>query len=135
MAKVSPEQTLVVVNKIDIAARDVALPASHTPVRVSLKTGRGVDELKRAMVEKLSGGHRREAVQHAVISERHRALLLEAQTEVDAAFDLMQSGRDDVVSLATARLRTALERIGLVTGRVYEDELLDSIFSRFCIGK
>jgi len=135
LATLSPDETLVVVNKIDVANREFALPAPHRPVRVSLKTGHGIDELKRAMVTKLCGGHRRESVQHAVISERHRTLLLEAQSEVDAAFDLMQSGRDDVVSLATARLRTALERIGLVTGRVYEDELLDSIFSRFCIGK
>ena len=32
-------------------------------------------------------------------------------------------------------LREGLESLGRVTGRVYEQELLDSIFSRFCIGK
>ena len=41
--------------------------------------------------------------------------------------------RDDF--LVAAELRLALEQIGLITGRVHTDDLLDRIFSRFCIGK
>ena len=36
---------------------------------------------------------------------------------------------------AASELRSAMEEIGMMTGRIYNHELLDSIFSRFCIGK
>jgi tRNA U34 5-carboxymethylaminomethyl modifying GTPase MnmE/TrmE len=37
--------------------------------------------------------------------------------------------------VAASLLRDALEWIGQATGRVYQEDLLDTIFSRFCIGK
>ncbi len=42
---------------------------------------------------------------------------------------------DETIALAAEHLRDALESLGQVTGRTYHDELLDNIFSRFCIGK
>jgi tRNA modification GTPase len=38
-------------------------------------------------------------------------------------------------AMAASRLRLALETLGNVTGRIYHEELLNNIFSRFCIGK
>jgi tRNA modification GTPase len=72
---------------------------------------------------------------HAVISERHRKLLLEVRSALDETRDLLSSEKEEVIVLAADRLRDALERLGTVTGRVYNNELLDQIFSRFCIGK
>ena len=43
--------------------------------------------------------------------------------------------QEDLVVLISSHLRAALRHIGSATGRVYEDELLDNIFSRFCVGK
>ena len=45
----------------------------------------------------------------------------------------MSIGGDEV--LTAAQLREALEQIGTVTGAVTTDDLLDRIFSRFCLGK
>jgi tRNA modification GTPase len=135
MSRLDANASIVVLNKIDAVPQASLAAQGHTVVRTSLKSGAGVDELKRVLIAKLGGGHKNAAEQHAVISERHRKLLLDARAELDIALDLMQSGRDDGVPLASARLRSALELLGLVTGRVYQDELLDSIFSRFCIGK
>jgi tRNA modification GTPase len=42
---------------------------------------------------------------------------------------------DDPPELLALALREALEQIGEMTGAVYTDDLLDRIFSRFCIGK
>jgi tRNA modification GTPase len=72
---------------------------------------------------------------HAVISERHRRLLLDACREVTRTTDLLvQKGESAWVPAANC-LRAAIEAIGMITGRVYHDELLSSIFSRFCVGK
>ncbi len=72
---------------------------------------------------------------HAVISERHRLLLVVAQQSIRAATELVESGREDVIVLAASQLRDAIVHLGEVTGKEYQDELIERIFSRFCIGK
>jgi tRNA modification GTPase len=42
---------------------------------------------------------------------------------------------EDPPELLAAELRLALDQVGEMTGAVYTDDLLDRIFSRFCIGK
>ena len=58
-----------------------------------------------------------------------------ASGEIDRALDLLEKLPGDNTVLAAECLRSALESVGLVTGRVYQEELLAGIFSRFCIGK
>jgi len=69
-----------------------------------------------------------------VIAERHRRLLISAHKDIVEA-DLLLSRITPDSALAASRLRLALETLGSVTGRVYHEELLNNIFSRFCIGK
>jgi len=70
-----------------------------------------------------------------VISERHRDLLVNAQAELEKVMDLLERNRDDLIVLAAALCRDALESLGTATGKIYQEELLDRIFSSFCIGK
>jgi tRNA modification GTPase len=72
---------------------------------------------------------------HAVISERHRNLLETARAELILARERIANGGEEAAAPAADHLRTALEALGEVTGRVYHNELLNNIFSRFCIGK
>ena len=55
------------------------------------------------------------------------------------AAECLHRARDAAVSVGeefvAAEVRNALEELGLVVGAVYTDEVLDRIFSRFCIGK
>ena len=76
-----------------------------------------------------------QAPPHAVISERHRQLLVQARDEAQKARGLLEQGMEENTVLAAEHLRDALEFLGQVTGRTYHEELLDNIFSRFCIGK
>ena len=54
---------------------------------------------------------------------------------VGKANELLAAGREDAAALVAQHLRAALESVGRITGRVYGEELLTSVFSRFCIGK
>jgi tRNA modification GTPase len=134
MAALDPARSIVVINKTDLSSSRAELSFVVPSLKTSLKTGMGVDALKQAIAEKLGGGHKG-AIQHAVISERHRQLLRGAGDSVDRALSLLKSGHDDAPTLAAEHLREALENLGQATGKVYHDELLNSIFSRFCIGK
>ncbi len=126
-----PEKRLVVLNKVDrgLVLKDVE------GVSVSLLTGEGVERLRYSLAKAVEQGGTVETAPHAVVSERHRALLVKARDEARLARARLDEHVEQQAALATEHLRTALESLGQATGRVYHDELLDNIFSRFCIGK
>lgn len=136
LARLKPEQAVVVLNKADCKVSGFEFGVSgFDPVDASLVNGTGLDEIKRAIAAKLEGGVNMAAPAHAVISERHRSLLERARAELENARAQLTGLEDEGVAFAAEHLRDALERLGEVTGRVYHNELLDNVFSRFCIGK
>ena len=100
---------------------------------ISARTGDGLDHLFRRLEETAWDGMP-PSVQSgdAVVSERHAALLEQAAVHLDAACECVQAGSWE---LAGSSLRTAAELIGCITGETATPDILDEIFSRFCIGK
>lgn len=72
---------------------------------------------------------------HATISERHRACLLSVRGKLQAAVQALGTDYEGACVAAASQIRESLEELGLLTGRNYSEELLDRIFSRFCVGK
>ena len=70
-----------------------------------------------------------------MVSERHRALLSPALSELDEATGLLKDGREDLVVPAASLITSAAESIGRVLGRVHDADLLDAVLRRFCVGK
>ena len=101
--------------------------------RVSSRTGEGLDALRGDIANRLAKlAARRDEETGADVTTRQRACLLDAQgalARARSALDL-----PDLV-LAANELRAAAEAIGRVLGKVYSDDLLDALFSRFCVGK
>jgi tRNA modification GTPase len=124
-------RSIVVLNKIDRGRRVEGVEG----VEACLLSATGIGELKRTMADVLEKGADLHAPPHAVISERHRQLLVKAHDEARQASEFLQENIEANAALACEHLRSALEYLGQVTGRVYHEELLDNIFSRFCIGK
>lgn len=126
---------LVILNKIDLGDAIAEWPYAPPLVKASMNNVDDLKTIRTALEGLLSSRLDLAARPQAAISERHRALLLEATREMEAVAELLAEEADAVVSLAASRLRTALDALGTVTGRTYQEELLNSIFSRFCIGK
>ncbi|HXC57499.1 MAG TPA: tRNA uridine-5-carboxymethylaminomethyl(34) synthesis GTPase MnmE [Rhizomicrobium sp.] len=115
---------LVVWNKADLPA-----PAPRTGLRLSLKSGDGIDILL-ARLEELVAKRLDLAREAPVISRaRHRHALAQAV----AALTRAQAA--DKTELFAEDLRLAVRAIGRITGRVDVEELLDVVFRDFCIGK
>jgi tRNA modification GTPase len=130
------DRSLLVLNKADLGCRIADGDLPDLPrVKLSLLEASGVEQLKRAMVQLLEHGADWAAPPHSVISERHRRLLVKAREEMVDAAGLMQGRMEENAAFAAEHLRAALEFIGQATGRVYHEELMENIFSRFCIGK
>lgn len=133
------EKCIVVLNKADLGLRVEPNDFSgHDAVVTCLLKKSGLEALRSLMASKIeaSGMSRGgEHGSHAAISERHRTLLLKAGTEVDASLEKLRGGGEEDQFIASETLRHAIECLDIITGRQYQDSLLDEIFSRFCIGK
>jgi len=131
LKKLDPAKSVLVLNKVDQGRKLEGIDG----VDSCLIRGQGVDSIKRAMADTLEQGADLHAPPHAVISERHRNLLILSHREARDARAFLNQNVEENAVLAAEHLRSALEYLGQVTGRVYHDELLENIFSRFCIGK
>ena len=100
---------------------------------ISARTGDGLDDLFRRLEETAWDGLPPAAQSgSAAVSERHAALLEQAADHLGAAGECV---RKESWELAGSSLRTAAELIGCITGETATPDVLDEIFSRFCIGK
>jgi len=129
---------ILVVNKADLP-QELSIDKlssncpGHDPVVVSAKNKTGLDALKRCIITGVSsyGG---EPVQGAVITrQRHRDALVRALEAMRRAQDGVRKGISP--ELASVDLRLSLEALGEVVGETTTEDLLNRIFSEFCIGK
>ena len=99
-------------------------------IRVSAKTGLGLKRLTEAILHKLGVVNPSDNIE--VINQRHAQELRSAVAATEQAHASLI--KKDLV-IAANELRMAAEALGRIVGRVYSDDLLEAIFSRFCVGK
>ena len=97
---------------------------------VSGLTGAGVDDMVARITQTLS---QRSAGAGMAVRERHRAAIGQALASIANARSSMTSGGP--ADIVAEDLRIALRAVDMIIGRVDVDDLLDEIFSSFCIGK
>jgi tRNA modification GTPase len=123
-----PGQVVIeVANKIDLLP-DTVLEQWPDALPVSATDDIGLDALRAKMVAAAST-MLSPAEEGLITRARHRALLTEACDALAAA-----ATHDDTVIMAE-HLRHAAHALGQITGKIDIDEILDQVFSKFCIGK
>lgn len=126
---------LVVLNKTDLDAGTAALGgwAQQEVVRVSALTGAGIEELSRAIVKRADAFAGNQGSEIIAINARHAEALRRAQECLASArTKLVQKG---AVELLASDLRGALDAYGDIGGKIDNEQMLDRLFSTFCIGK
>ncbi|NUQ62686.1 MAG: tRNA modification GTPase [Pirellulales bacterium] len=124
------EQTLFVLTKCDLPqATDFAGPA----VRTSIRTAEGIASLRNRIRAAVLDAGVSEGDVVAATAVRCRESLRFAAECLDRAVEIVRTGCAE--ELVAAEVRAALEELGKVVGAVYTEDVLDRIFSRFCIGK
>ena len=127
-------RAVICLNKADKGLSPAALALEETarvPVfRLSALTGDGVDALAAHLAERLQG---LAGDADGLTVERHLTL-------ARAAADALQRGADAIAAgfpldAAAIDLREALESLGRITGRNATEEIIDSVFANFCVGK
>jgi tRNA modification GTPase len=122
--------TILVANKCDMEGARVPSGA----LAISCKTGLGLDQLGVAIEAALLGEADAAGSEGGVpIASRHRVSLEHSAESIGRAIDGLGSGLG--LDLVALELREALQAVGEVVGEATTDDLLDTIFSRFCLGK
>jgi len=136
ISTLDPGRTVIALNKTDLgqSTNQSDLPKFRT-LSCSLIGDASTSHIKEAISTILNLQGTESTPPHATISQRHKQALILALAGTEEAKELLNSRRDETSVLAATALRTALELLGNITGRSYSNELLDGIFSRFCIGK
>jgi tRNA modification GTPase len=127
---------LAVINKIDLPQRvpepELEQITSLPLVKISALTGQGVADLKQAMVDvALAGGVRRDG--EIITQARHHQHLTAGRRYLVKGQSLL--GLKTPWELVAEELRAAMHELGEITGEEVGEDILDRIFSQFCIGK
>ena len=115
---------LIVRSKRDITGASGSLSFSSV-------TGEGLGDVLKAIEERLLEGSSIASDVPRIDSERQRGCLLDAASALCDAENAVDSG-EDVVAMY---IQLALSSLSALTGAVTSDELLDKLFSSFCLGK
>jgi len=127
-----------VLNKCDRAAAPAVeawkrIFAPARAIELSALTGGGLDELELAMAGEVLGGGVDLSGSRYLLEERQKGCLQDALEALSRAAQAVRDGQGD--ELAAFDLREAVTALGRVTGEDYLADLLDEVFSRFCVGK
>ena len=102
-------------------------------VLTSVMSTHGLDQLTERIIQQILSGASQEQPVVATTAVRAKSSLERASESIARATDAAASGIG--LELVAAEIRLALEQLGRVVGVVYTDDILDRIFSQFCIGK
>jgi len=130
------KKRIFVLNKIDLPNK-LELPERVTRhsslVTVSCVSGQGIEALKNAVKEMVWSGEIRAEMLQVMINSRHQDALNRARVSAQTTLEALRA--DLPLELVALDLHIAVNAVGEIVGKTTTEDLLDSIFSQFCIGK
>jgi tRNA modification GTPase len=137
IAKLNPKNLplLPVANKIDQATPEklASFAGMDILVQISAAEGANLEVLKQALTDKVNLGKLNTQQQTIVTNLRHVDSLNKTYEALDDVLNGLAIGISN--DLVAADIRRALYSLGQITGEITTDDLLDNIFTKFCIGK
>jgi len=129
---------LLLWNKADIAPLYQPFPfAANAPICISAKTGEGLARLYEAIASaiqaQVSEGLQSDGMSAALGTVRQKNLVDEACAALEDALALAE--KEEPLDLIAPLLREAVNALGEITGEVSTADILEEMFSRFCVGK
>jgi tRNA modification GTPase len=131
---VAQRPAILVENKSDKASSQFVVPSSRLRrVRVSALTAEGIPELRAEILRQVGGEHAGRNEAGFLTSTRHQALVRDSLAALDAAKSAVPNQVPHEMILLD--LYNALRQLDEITGATTNDDILNLIFSKFCIGK
>ena len=132
------KKRIVVFNKADLKPKVARNPdpgqfAPASSVRVSCTTGEGLEALKDAIKAAVWSGEINAEMLQVMINSRHQDALNRARLSTGRTLEALAANH--TLELVALDLRIAVNAVGEIVGKTTTEDLLDTIFSQFCIGK
>jgi len=132
------KEGLIVINKSDLPQKlDPLTMIDYSPGRkilhISAKFGHGLDALKEAVADTLLGKQRDYRDTPIIANLRHKIILEKTERFLSQAIEAIKQQLP--LEMVALDVRDALDSLSEVTKKVTSEELLEQIFSSFCIGK
>ena len=150
LSELSSRKRILILNKSDLPTNvtsdawrvtgenllsHVTCHASPDPpvLRISCLTGQGLEALKDAIKDRIWSGEIKAEMLQVMINSRHQDALSRARVAALRTLEALRA--DQPLDLVALDLRIAVNAIGEIVGKTSTEDLLDMIFSQFCIGK
>lgn len=134
LAEFAQRKRLLVLNKVDLPARLELTPGlGETAVGVSCLTGQGIEPLKDKIKQMAWSGEIGVEMLEVMINVRHQDALQRARIATIQSVDALRS--EQTLEVVAMDLRIGANAVGEIVGKTTTEDLLDNIFSQFCIGK
>lgn len=128
------KKRVLVINKVDLPTQLTLQDGiNDNPVNISCQTGEGLEALKDAIEKVVWGGQVRAEMLQVMINSRHQEALQRARMATQHSIAGLRDDR--TLELVAMELRIAAGAVGEIVGKTTTEDLLDSIFSQFCLGK
>lgn len=129
----TPQNTLLLLNKSDLAPTRQAAALPYPHFYVSALTGDGLEEVQKAIETIADSFEQEQGEEVIVINARHADALRRVSESLKMADQKLKTG--DTSEFLASDLREALNALGEITGKIDNERVLDHLFSTFCIGK
>ena len=133
LKKVKDKKHIIVINKIDLEKKLDRKKIEDKYIEISVKENIGITEIKKEIKKLFNMGKLKTNDLTYLSSARSIALLHKALSSIDEA--LQEIEKNSPIDIIEFSLKVAWDYLGEVIGETYTDELLDELFSRFCLGK
>lgn len=133
---IKDKKYIVLLNKMDLEFKidksDIKALDSHYIIDVSAKTGEGIKEFKNTIKELFFKGEVN-SKDVMITNSRHKEALIRAEENLEAAVEALNN--TFAIDLAAIDLKNTWKIMGEISGDTIQEDIIDRIFSKFCLGK
>ena len=131
-------KVIAVMNKSDLpsefASAEIARLLSDAPIiAASVTGGQGIEEIENIIEELVYGGKVKQNVSTMITNVRHKRLLEEASQSIADAIEGAEERQP--LELIEIDANAAYESLGMIIGEAVEEDIINEVFARFCLGK
>jgi len=138
MAELKDKETILIINKSDLPQRveidKIKKYLPHKPIiNLSATQGTGLNELKKTIKELFFAGKILSTDEPIITNIRHKTALKSALKNINTALNALENNLS--FEFVAIDLRELLDNLGVIVGETINEDILEEIFSKFCIGK
>ncbi|WP_333887431.1 tRNA uridine-5-carboxymethylaminomethyl(34) synthesis GTPase MnmE [Clostridium sp.] len=133
---IKDKKSIIILNKKDLKQKlnldEISGFKSEYIIKISASSGEGIDNLKQGIKDLFFNG-KIESKDILITNARHKEAVFKAKESCLSALKALKD--TDAIDLASIDIRNAWLSLGEITGDTLEENIIDKIFSKFCLGK